>query len=119
MNCITANAGVSPMSMQNLVTLAAMTGGNGNLQVSPNSEYRIFRGVHNQRARYRALTCSCKFRAELSDASNYIRNFGSRYTPSANCTKPPIRLYLMHVTRVVDGKSAFAYKSDFNDRMRC
>ncbi|XP_014471056.1 PREDICTED: CUGBP Elav-like family member 2 isoform X6 [Dinoponera quadriceps] len=31
-----ANAGVSPMSMQNLVTLAAMTGGNGNLQVSPN-----------------------------------------------------------------------------------
>ncbi|XP_043683757.1 CUGBP Elav-like family member 1 isoform X14 [Vespula pensylvanica] len=30
-----ANAGVSPMSMQNLVTLAAMTGGNGNLQVSP------------------------------------------------------------------------------------
>lgn len=33
-----ANAGVSPMSMQNLVTLAAMTGGNGNLQVSPNSE---------------------------------------------------------------------------------
>ncbi|XP_053983940.1 CUGBP Elav-like family member 2 isoform X4 [Hylaeus volcanicus] len=32
-----ANAGVSPMSMQNLVTLAAMTGGNGNLQVSPNT----------------------------------------------------------------------------------
>ncbi|XP_017882644.1 CUGBP Elav-like family member 2 isoform X8 [Ceratina calcarata] len=31
-----ANAGVSPMSMQNLVTLAAMTGGNSNLQVSPN-----------------------------------------------------------------------------------
>lgn len=37
----TANAGVSPMSMQNLVTLAAMTGGNGNLQVSPNSEYQF------------------------------------------------------------------------------
>lgn len=35
---VAANAGVSPMSMQNLVTLAAMTGGNGNLQVSPNSE---------------------------------------------------------------------------------
>ncbi|XP_017882641.1 CUGBP Elav-like family member 2 isoform X4 [Ceratina calcarata] len=32
-----ANAGVSPMSMQNLVTLAAMTGGNSNLQVSPNT----------------------------------------------------------------------------------
>ncbi|XP_076546626.1 CUGBP Elav-like family member 1-A isoform X5 [Osmia lignaria lignaria] len=32
-----ANTGVSPMSMQNLVTLAAMTGGNGNLQVSPNT----------------------------------------------------------------------------------
>ncbi|XP_043277977.1 CUGBP Elav-like family member 2 isoform X9 [Venturia canescens] len=32
-----ANAGVTPMSMQNLVTLAAMTGGNGNLQVSPNT----------------------------------------------------------------------------------
>ncbi|XP_015429755.1 PREDICTED: CUGBP Elav-like family member 2 isoform X2 [Dufourea novaeangliae] len=32
-----ANAGVSPMSMQNLVTLAAMTGGNNNLQVSPNT----------------------------------------------------------------------------------
>ncbi|XP_076384981.1 CUGBP Elav-like family member 1 isoform X15 [Megalopta genalis] len=31
-----ANAGVAPMSMQNLVTLAAMTGGNSNLQVSPN-----------------------------------------------------------------------------------
>ncbi|XP_076289464.1 CUGBP Elav-like family member 1 isoform X13 [Lasioglossum baleicum] len=31
-----ANAGVAPMSMQNLVTLAAMTGGNNNLQVSPN-----------------------------------------------------------------------------------
>nr|XP_033337007.1 CUGBP Elav-like family member 2 isoform X1 [Megalopta genalis]XP_033337008.1 CUGBP Elav-like family member 2 isoform X1 [Megalopta genalis] len=32
-----ANAGVAPMSMQNLVTLAAMTGGNSNLQVSPNT----------------------------------------------------------------------------------
>ncbi|XP_076289455.1 CUGBP Elav-like family member 1-A isoform X5 [Lasioglossum baleicum] len=32
-----ANAGVAPMSMQNLVTLAAMTGGNNNLQVSPNT----------------------------------------------------------------------------------
>ncbi|OXU30869.1 hypothetical protein TSAR_008848 [Trichomalopsis sarcophagae] len=30
------NAGVSPISMQNLVTLAAMTGGTNNLQVSPN-----------------------------------------------------------------------------------
>ncbi|KMQ95636.1 cug-bp- and etr-3-like factor 1 protein [Lasius niger] len=36
MHYVAANAGVSPMSMQNLVTLAAMTGGNGNLQVSPN-----------------------------------------------------------------------------------
>ncbi|CAB0028952.1 unnamed protein product [Trichogramma brassicae] len=36
-----ANAGVSPISMQNLVTLAAMTGGTSNLQVSPNSEYRF------------------------------------------------------------------------------
>ncbi|XP_032452660.1 CUGBP Elav-like family member 1 isoform X14 [Nasonia vitripennis] len=32
-----ANAGVSPISMQNLVTLAAMTGGTNNLQVSPNT----------------------------------------------------------------------------------
>ena len=37
---VAANAGVSPMSMQNLVTLAAMTGGNGNLQVSPNIYYK-------------------------------------------------------------------------------
>jgi hypothetical protein len=31
---------MNPMSMQNLVTLAAMTGGNGaNLQVSPTGKY--------------------------------------------------------------------------------
>lgn len=39
LSMILANAGVSPISMQNLVTLAAMTGGTNNLQVSPNSEY--------------------------------------------------------------------------------
>ncbi|XP_023248103.1 CUGBP Elav-like family member 1 isoform X3 [Copidosoma floridanum] len=32
-----ASAGVSPISMQNLVTLAAMTGGTNNLQLSPNA----------------------------------------------------------------------------------
>jgi len=36
-----------------------------------------------------ALTCDCKFQAELSGASNYIRNFGPRFTPSANCIKHP------------------------------
>ncbi|XP_023315279.1 CUGBP Elav-like family member 1 isoform X16 [Trichogramma pretiosum] len=44
-----ANAGVSPISMQNLVTLAAMTGGTSNLQVSPNSEYTL-NGLANSTA---------------------------------------------------------------------
>jgi hypothetical protein len=39
LQCISFSA-MNPMSMQNLVTLAAMTGGNGaNLQVSPTGKY--------------------------------------------------------------------------------